>query len=189
MYNQLTKNELEIQGIKPVKLMRLGKKEPNQNRPLLVALPTIMDKREFMTSLYKLKNASEGFNSLSITHDLTKEERHNLVREAKRKQKEETSNTREFRIRFRPGNFKNRMDSSKGQLDQKPTEPQEVPLLSMLTNADSLSNKMSASYLISTCHSEKTSTPVQPRPTTSWGSSGEHTLTLISNHSNCYLNH
>ena len=34
------------------------------------------------------------------------------------------------------------MDSSKGQLDQKPTEPQEVPLLSMLTNADSLSNKM-----------------------------------------------
>ena len=36
----------------------------------------------------------------------------------------------------------NRMDSSKGQLDQKPTEPQEVTLLSMLTNADSLSNKM-----------------------------------------------
>ena len=34
------------------------------------------------------------------------------------------------------------MDSSKGQLDQKPTEPQEVTLLSMLTNADSLSNKM-----------------------------------------------
>ena len=109
LFNQLTKNELEIQGIEPVKLMRLGKKEPNQNRPLLVALPTIIDKREFMASLYKLKNASEGFNSLSITHDLTKEERQerrNLVREAKRKQEEETSNPREFRIRGPPGNLR-----------------------------------------------------------------------------------
>ena len=89
--------------------MRLGKKEPNRNRPLLVALPTIMDKREFMASLYKLKHASEGFNSLSITHDLTKEERQerrNLVREAKRKQEEETSNPREFRIRGPPGNLR-----------------------------------------------------------------------------------
>ena len=68
-----------------------------------------MDKREFMASFYKLKNASEGFNSLSITHDLMKEERQerrNLVREDERKQEKDTSNPREFRIRGPPGNLR-----------------------------------------------------------------------------------
>ena len=128
LFNQLTKIELEIQGIEPVKLMRLGQKEPNQNRPLLVALPTIMHKREFMASLYKLKNEWEGFNSLSITHDLTKEERQerrNLVREAKRKRRGDIK-PKGVQNSGLSRELNNRMDSSKGQLDQKPTEPQEV---------------------------------------------------------------
>ena len=47
--------------------------------------------------------------TFDLTHDLTKEERQerrNLVREAKRKQEQETSNPTEFRIRGPPRNLR-----------------------------------------------------------------------------------
>ena len=74
-FEKLSKNELGIAGVKLTTVIRLGKRDPELTRPLLVTMPTFMDKRKIMASLYKLKNASEDFNNISVSNDLTKEER------------------------------------------------------------------------------------------------------------------
>ena len=99
----LTKNGLGLEiGI--AKLIRLGKREEGKTRPLLVQLESDWDKRRLMSSLPKLKNASEAHKGLGIAHDLTKdqrEKRRNLISEARQK-KEAEGNTRFFRIRGTP---------------------------------------------------------------------------------------
>ena len=106
LFEKLSKNELGIAGVKPTKIIRLGRRDPELTRPLLVTTPTVMDKRRIMASFYKLKNASEDFNNINVSNDLTKEERQerqNLVQEAKCKQEEDGQNQRPFRIRGPPG--------------------------------------------------------------------------------------
>ena len=75
LFEKLSKNELGIAGVKLTTIIRLGKRDPELTRPLLVTMPTFMDKRKIMAILYKLKNASEDFNNISVSNDLTKEER------------------------------------------------------------------------------------------------------------------
>ena len=68
-----------------------------------------MDKRKIMACLYKLKNASEDFNNISVSNDLTTEERQerqNLVQEAKCKREEGGQNQGPFRIRGPPGKMR-----------------------------------------------------------------------------------
>ena len=72
LFEKLSKNELGTAGVKPTKIIRLGRRDPALTRPLLVTTPTVMDKRRIMASLYKLKNASEDFNNISVSNDLTK---------------------------------------------------------------------------------------------------------------------
>ena len=108
-FEKLSKNELGIAGVKPTKIIRLGRRDPELTRSLLVTTPTVMDKRRIMASLYKLKNASEDFNNISVSNDLTKgerQERQNLVQEANCKQEEDGQNQRPFRIRGPPGKMR-----------------------------------------------------------------------------------
>ena len=43
LFEKLSKNELGIAGVKPTKIIRLGRRYPELTRPLLVTMPTVMD--------------------------------------------------------------------------------------------------------------------------------------------------
>ena len=78
-----------------IKFFRLGKRELN-NRPLMIQCREKTLKNRIMESLHKLKNSEQKFKNISITHDLTINERaecKSLLKEAKKKQTEETGNT------------------------------------------------------------------------------------------------
>ena len=90
-----------------VKCFRLGKKG-TINRPLLIQFREKAQKNCVMESLSKLKNASDKFRNISITHDMTKQEREvckKLVEEAKDRQSKESGEFL-YRVRGVPGMMK-----------------------------------------------------------------------------------
>ena len=83
---------LEVDEIKPIKTHRLGKfTESNENqaskpRPLKVILSSQAEAEMIVKSCKKLKDAPTNLSGLSVSHDLTNEERiniRNLVKKAK----------------------------------------------------------------------------------------------------------
>src|SRR6476469_76763 len=79
-------------------LYRLGKKSPvashegGKDRPLLIQLREKATKNKIMESLFNLKKASDKFKNISVTHDMTQNERDDckkLVKKAQKKQSEE----------------------------------------------------------------------------------------------------
>ena len=97
-----------------IQVRRFGKRlEDNSNRPLLVKLKSDTAKRRIFSQLYKLRNSTE-FSSMSMSHDMTKEERLRtkmLVEEAKQKkrelsEKDENNESKNwvFRVRGPPWN-------------------------------------------------------------------------------------
>jgi len=102
---------LEIDCTKEVinNVVRLGKKEQDQDRPLLVCFAEHTVKNAVMESLKKLSKADDRFRSISVTHDMTLKERNErkvLVTEAKNSQNQELSGEWIFRVRGNPGNMK-----------------------------------------------------------------------------------
>lgn len=90
-------------------ILRLGKKESDKSRPLLVSFRSGLLKNQVMESLAKLADASAVFKNLSITHDMTLRERQRckeLLGEAKRLEEEETSGEWIFRVRGAPVEMK-----------------------------------------------------------------------------------
>src|SRR6267154_393378 len=88
-------------------IFRVGKKDTN-NRPLMVKFREKTLKNRVMENLSKLKNADQRFKNISITHDLTLNERADLkilLEEAKKKQIEETGEYI-WRVRGLPGQLK-----------------------------------------------------------------------------------
>jgi hypothetical protein len=89
------------------KFFRLGKRDQN-NRPLMVQCREKTLKNRVMESLHKLKNAAPKFRNISVTHDLTINERaecKSLLLEAKDKQTQETGEYL-WRVRGLPGQLK-----------------------------------------------------------------------------------
>jgi hypothetical protein len=87
--------------------IRLGKKG-DVHRPLLVQFREKSSKNRLMESLFKLKDSDEKFKNISITHDMTKQERSDckaLVEQAKQKQSEEKGEYL-YRVRGLPGAMK-----------------------------------------------------------------------------------
>ena len=82
--------ELTYSGEVVKQVTRLGKRtEENGVRPLLVKLSRESDKTELMSSLKKLKNATEKFKRISVAHDLTARQREavkEVLKAAKREQ-------------------------------------------------------------------------------------------------------
>ena len=73
---------------KPISMYRLGAKQEDKIRPLMVCLQSKEEKGDFMSKLWKLKYARDKFKRISITHDYTLEERKTIkewVKEAKRR--------------------------------------------------------------------------------------------------------
>jgi len=88
--------------------IRLGKREENRCRPLLVCFKSLVAKNMVMESLGRLAEADEKFKTLSITHDMTQKERMEcklLVEEAKQRQIQESGEFI-YRVRGYPGELK-----------------------------------------------------------------------------------
>ena len=109
--SSILKEALEVEVTDgDIKIFRLGKKEASATvaKPILIQLRERGIKNRVMESLYKLKHAEDKFKNVSITHDLTIQERSEckaLVIEAKSKQHEEKGEWL-WRVRGAPGLMK-----------------------------------------------------------------------------------
>jgi PHD-finger len=105
LVNEALGIDTQEQEIKAI--FRLGKKG-DAARPLLVQLRERGTKNRIMESLYKLRDAEDKFKHVSITHDMTKQERaecKELIEEAKKRQNQETGEWI-WRVRGLPGVMK-----------------------------------------------------------------------------------
>ena len=88
-----------------VKMTRLGNRATGTKRPMLVQFKSRAIKNEVMESLWKLKKAEPKHKALSISHDMTKNEREEckkLVALAKQKEKDEGKGEYIYRVRGPP---------------------------------------------------------------------------------------
>lgn len=100
--------EIDFDNQDLTKVIRLGKRVDNKDRPLLIQCKEKSLKNAIMESLFKLKNAESKFKDISVTHDMTKQDRSEcklLVDEAKKKQSEEKGEYI-WRVRGNPGELK-----------------------------------------------------------------------------------
>ena len=96
---------LEVPGIVPVKMHRLGKfkaeteGETSKPRPLKIILNSLDEATTIINSCKKLKNAPAHLKKLSISHDLTNEER-SFIREEVKKARDLTakSSTLDYKV-------------------------------------------------------------------------------------------
>jgi hypothetical protein len=68
------------------RVVQLGKKEADKNRPLRFRVKTLEQKADIMDNLKMLREAEALLNEIAVSHDLTPEqrsERHELVTQAK----------------------------------------------------------------------------------------------------------
>ena len=106
----LVQDNLGIEGSEEEfeNVIRLGKRDDNICRPVLVQFKTMGIKNLVMESLGKLSNAEERFKRISITHDMTQKEREEckkMVEEANKRQQVESGEF-VFRVRGLPGDLK-----------------------------------------------------------------------------------
>ena len=97
--------DLECDNDDIVRTVRLGKKQDNSDRPLLVELATRSFKNEIMENLFRLRDADQVYKDTSIVHDMTQAEREQCketVLEARRLQAAETGEYI-YRARGPPG--------------------------------------------------------------------------------------
>lgn len=92
------------------KMLRLGRKNENgKPRPLLVQLGCRLAKNLIMDSLFRLKNIDAKFKGITVSHDMTKNERDEckkLVDEAKQKESQDVSGEWIYRVRGLPGQMR-----------------------------------------------------------------------------------
>ncbi len=89
---------------KPAHMMRLGPKNNDKTRPLMLHMKNKDEKEEFMSKLWMLKNGRTRFKNMSITNDYTLEERNLIkkwVNEANRRNTTET-NDYQWKVRGTP---------------------------------------------------------------------------------------
>src|SRR6266516_4402150 len=103
--------ELDVKDEDLRSIFRLGKWDPSNstNRPLLIQFREKAIKNRVMESLSKLKGASDRLKNLSITNDMTKNERSEckrLVEEAKQKESDDQQGEFIWRVRGLPGQLK-----------------------------------------------------------------------------------
>ena len=87
------------------KIIRLGRKDASKTRPLLIQFKELETKKQLFKNLRKLQQADENIKILSISHDLTPEEREEnraLLAEAKEKEANEPDYI--FQVRGPPWN-------------------------------------------------------------------------------------
>ena len=111
---ELIEGLLTVMKVQPIpnieKVVRLGKKQENNARPLRFRVKTLEEKAEIMANLYKLGDADTQYKEMTVRHDLTHDQREEL-REVVKKAKEQTEKARAenqpflFRVRCMPGPY------------------------------------------------------------------------------------
>jgi hypothetical protein len=109
LFKEIVEQDVKEEDLKSV--FRLGKWDStnSNNRPLLVQFREKTTKNRVMEALFKLRNAPDKFKNLSITHDMTKNERSEckkLVEEAKKKESEDQQGEFTWRVKGLPGQLK-----------------------------------------------------------------------------------
>ena len=102
----ILKVNLENSDIK--KIYRIGKIS-DKERPLLVEFKDAQTKNIVMESLSKLRNAEDRYRKISVSHDMTENEREQskmLVKEAKEKQCNDQSGEWLYRVNGMPGDMR-----------------------------------------------------------------------------------
>ena len=100
---------IDSNDIKLTKIIRLGKRESDKTRPLLIQFDEMMQKNLLMQGTYKLKDAPAKLKAMIVTHDLTSGEREEckrLVQEAKDKEEHDVSGEWVYRVRGSPGKMR-----------------------------------------------------------------------------------
>ena len=111
---ELIEGLLTVMKVQPIpnieKVVRLGKKQENNARPLRFRVKTLEEKAEIMANLYKLGDADTQYKEMTVRHNLTPDQREEL-REVVKKAKEQTEKARAenqpflFRVRCMPGPY------------------------------------------------------------------------------------
>lgn len=113
--DELCASVLEIPDMNVKKVIRVGPKqgkdgEPRQTpRPLKVVLDSKESKNKLLRNLYKLKNAEQKFNQISVTQDYSKDDRDKIqakVAEANKLNSEEKPKNFRYRVRGPPWDLK-----------------------------------------------------------------------------------
>ena len=92
LIQRLHNEVLELNNLKVKNITRLGRKQDRKDRPTKVTLESTEDKTRIMQRLHKLHDADETYRNISVSHDLTRDERNEvrkLVEEAKEKNEKE----------------------------------------------------------------------------------------------------
>ena len=92
LIQRLHNEVLELNNLKVKNITRLGRKQDGKDRPTKVTLESTEDKTRIMQRLHKLHDADETYRNISVSHDLTRDERNEvrkLVEEAKEKNEKE----------------------------------------------------------------------------------------------------
>ena len=89
----------------PVNIIRLGKRNESERRPLKVVMPNKAVKIKIMSNLGKLKGSEREFGKISITDDYTASEREQIRKFSQlAKEKTETTEGKLFKVRGTPKN-------------------------------------------------------------------------------------
>ena len=86
---------------KPAQIMRLGQRNSDKTRPLMLHMKNRDEKEEFMSKLWMLKNVRARFGNISITHDYTLEERYLIKKWVAEAEQRNTHGTNEYRWKVR----------------------------------------------------------------------------------------
>ena len=100
---------LNLGNLSIEKIVRIGSADPDKKRPVKLTFKSVFDKRTFLASLYKLKEAAPKFKETRVQHDLTPEDRmftKTLLAEAHKKNEDEKPSDFLFKVRGPPGAIK-----------------------------------------------------------------------------------
>ena len=90
---------------KPVSIIRLGRPNESEKRPLKIVMRTDDEKKKVMSSLGRLKGTAEEFGKISITDDHTAAEREQIKKfSMMAKEKSSKSTDKVFKVRGDPKN-------------------------------------------------------------------------------------
>ncbi len=87
-----------------IRAKRLGKKNGDQPRPLLIEVISEEKKKAFFKNLSKLQSAPDKYKSVSVQNDLTQKQREQekILREEAKKKEQEASGEAKFKVRGPP---------------------------------------------------------------------------------------
>ena len=100
-FTSLCTDALQVHDLQVDKVIRMGTKIEDKIRPIKVVFTNDFDKRKVMSRLYRLKGAEDRFQNVSVSHDLTLEERdqqRQLVQEAHKKKSEDETGEWDYKV-------------------------------------------------------------------------------------------